>query len=308
MKILIKERNDTEKRSWVKAFSSLGIKTAVWNGGTSAFDTFDSFEPTIFICNAEHLNIDIVKCLNQRPYLKTLINVRPNSTKDIIPTNSNMPVASDLELKLIDQITCDKFLYTSNRNNSLFDYEDLYTINNSADIFLQYTPSIKSDIVYVGDYDNNILNMTLLKLCFDFKYNIKIFGNTKWPVCQYCGVCPDVMSVKSGARINLNFGKDYEILHGFDAPTDLYTNYFYKFFTISTQYSDFPTTSFHTISDFFDMIDRFMNHVEHTYDIIDSHYNYALNNTSLHRVSYILQIMGEYNCQQQITEYLKKYY
>lgn len=306
MKILIKECG-IESYNLTKAFKFLEFNVALWGGPTSSFDVFDSFEPDVFICNGDTLDISMVKCLKERPYVKTLIKVSNNSAKAReLSVKYPIKLATKREIYLIDIIK--PFLYTSNQDVELSGYSNINKVLNSADPFQTYGESVKSDVVYYGIYDkrNGLLNDILYKLCEDFRYNIKIFGPNKFPLSQFCGNVPNENIVRSGAIINLNIGEICDVIEGFEVPTSLYNNYFNKYFTISTAYTDTPAESFISIKDLMDKIEFYVKNPENRNT--KTYYEYALNNTSLHRASQILEIIGEDNCQQKVSQFLKRFY
>lgn len=281
MKILIKDKN-IEKINLCKAFNQLDIRSALWGGPTSAFDVFDRFDPTVFICDIDQINTDILKCLRQRPYLKTIIKVSEN-----------------LKIDHLSEINC--FFYTSNSDTeSMSSFKNIKQIFNSAYPFaLNVTDKIFSDICFFGDYGNPILNKTLVKLCSDFKYNIKIFGNN-WHIAQNCGYIDDIQKerVLAGAKINLHIDLSNEI------PTRIYQNYFNKFFTLTVPLS-IESENFKTVKDFFDKIENLIN--SDLSEKIEYYYNIGKNNTTFHRIGQMLDLIGENNCQEKIASIISRF-
>lgn len=69
MKIMVSNYTDaknTEAIYFHYSLQKMGVQSALWADGSSAFDAFDTIDPDVFICSPKKLTVDILKCLNQR--------------------------------------------------------------------------------------------------------------------------------------------------------------------------------------------------------------------------------------------------
>lgn len=255
MKILIKGYTP-EKRSLVKAFKYLQHQVALWNGPTSAFDTFDKFEPDVFITDVDNINMDVIKCLKQRPYLKSIVK-----TKEVIKDTST---AKDLNI----------IFYSS------VDLGNYPIIRNSADMFIEPVSPIDSEICYVGE-PHPYLIPTLVRSCSKFDYNTKIFGDG-WRMAQYCGKIENENNARSGARINI-------VINSGEASSILYNNYFRGYFTICDP-CDIPHVEFNE-DNFKDVIETYLNNHNLRKEKILEFREFAIKNTSVDRAKEILDLL-----------------
>ena len=117
---------------------------------------------------------------------------------------------------------------------------------NAADIFTftngQVLPEFKCDIAFTGGYwpyKAQVLDKYLMPICKEDVYNIKIFGNSKWPTKCYCGFVPDwcIRHAFKSATICPNLHEPHSQVFGYDIierPFKLLSN---KCFVVSDNVS-----------------------------------------------------------------------
>jgi hypothetical protein len=244
MKILIANDCGQSAHYWqrlglARAFSSVGNEVVMWDTSKkSAYDSFDEFEPDLFIGQTYNVTPALIKCIKQRPLIKVALKASDygylNSKTD---PNSPIVRVTEEERKLVDELRFEIF-----DNLVLFihyhpDYLN-YTHNgwaaegyrieasmNAADLFDYYNGEVreeyKCDIGFCGGYwpyKSQTLNKYILPLCSSFKYKVKIFGNGHWPVPQYHGFIQteDLKYLFKSAVISPNVHEPHSQEFGYD--------------------------------------------------------------------------------------------
>jgi hypothetical protein len=178
----------------------------------------------------------------------------------------------------------------------------------AADIF-DYTngkfrPEFKSDISFVGGYwqgKSQTFNKYLLPLCNEFKYNIKIFGNSNWPVPQYCGYVQNeiVKDVLASATICPQLHEIHSQDFGFDMSERTFKILSNKCFVISDYVKGLEMLFGDKLilatspNDFWEKIDYFIKNPDERLPYIQQGYDEVINrHTYFHRVSEIFTKLG----------------
>lgn len=244
MKVLIcnnagKSAHYFQRLGIARALTACGHEAIIWDINIkSSHDAFDEFEPDIFIGQTESITPGIIDCLLERPYIKVALKASDwgSITSE---ASEKYPIlkVNDEEIINIHKLKRENLInhlfihypqkYINKTHNfwkeelGLITYSDL----NAADIF-SFTNGVpqdkyKCDIIFMGGYwkyKAQVLNKWVLPLCVDFKYNIKIFGNSIWPCPQYCGYLPDgeEANALASAKICINLHEPHSQEYGWD--------------------------------------------------------------------------------------------
>lgn len=230
-----------ERSGWLKAFNSLpNIQCKMYECKKySPFDIFDSFEPDIFIGQLYNLDSAHVKCIYERPALKVCL--RAGDWGDIInePTyfDHNVLYSTDEQIELIkklkDETGQPEFIFThyaqSNMQRTHGYFEQIgikpVGIMLGADIFEYFGAKkdehLKCDLGFLGGYwpyKGINIDKTLLRLCNEKNYNVKIFSANKWPTPYWCGDLPQnkVKNLFKSATICPNIHEPHSTIFGID--------------------------------------------------------------------------------------------
>tara|TARA_Y100000004_G_scaffold55054_2_gene61312 strand:+ start:3684 stop:4736 length:1053 start_codon:yes stop_codon:yes gene_type:complete len=229
------------RMSWLKVFSAMGHEVQIWEKGQRpAFDVFDEFEPDIFMGQTYNLNEATFKCIKQRPHMKVVMRASDwgDIQKDIDLEKYPILVAQEEEKKLLERLKEETgkpdFVHNHYHDNWIRHthnkWEDIgikpISLIHGADIFDFYlrnpVEALRCDIGFVGGYwPYKAINLDeyLIKLCHPVgKYNIKLFGNSNWPVTQYCGriASENVGALFASATISPNISEPHSQDFGYD--------------------------------------------------------------------------------------------
>ena len=229
-----------ERVGWMNAFIRSGIQCVMYNCKTiSAFDVFDEYEPDIFIGQLYNLDSSTIKCLAERPHVKTAFRAGDYSNIPELMNDPNILKTTNEDLQKLDSLLKvanePKFIYTHYTQQDINYTHELFVKNYgltlvgipmSADIEVyhdgKYDPSLECDIGFVGGYwpyKGQVIDKYLTPLCKDYEYSIKIFGNQPWPhVNQYCGYIEDykVKDLFASAKICPNLSEPHSQKYGID--------------------------------------------------------------------------------------------
>jgi len=79
MRVLIQDYSSpdtTEPMYLCQSFNTVGIQSVLWNSDqSSAYDTFDSFLPNLFIAHFQRITSDCIKYLSQNRHITTILNM-----------------------------------------------------------------------------------------------------------------------------------------------------------------------------------------------------------------------------------------
>lgn len=218
-----------------RAFTALGHDVVMWQKDQKAtHDAFDELEPDLFIGQTYNLTDSIIEAIMERPHLKVIckagdwgMDVNTDKYKILMATEEE----KDKVLKLKEQTGQPEFLYIyyhpdyiSQTHKGWIDAGiSVHSIINACDVF-DYTggqilDEFKSDICFIGGYWNYKaieIDQYLLPICN--KYHTKIFGNSPWPIYQYCGMIPNeyVKHAFASSLVCPNLNEPHARRYGFD--------------------------------------------------------------------------------------------
>lgn len=195
---------------WAKAFNASGHEALLWDiGSQPAFDVFDQFEPDIFMGQTYNLDKATFKCIKERPHLKVVLRASDwgDIQQEIDLDKYPILVASDEEKSLIERLKKETgkpdFVHNHYHDNWLKvthnKWEDIgvkpVSLIHGADVIEHLNPIknplFESDVSFIGGYwPYKAVNLDryIIPLCHPVgKYNVKIFGNSDWPVSQFLG-------------------------------------------------------------------------------------------------------------------------
>ncbi len=214
MKVLISNdgpcANYYIRAGWMNALNAAGLTARMWDIHTvPAFDAFTSFEPDVFIGQTYNIDRAQMKCIKARPRMKVVCTASNwgAGDKDIDPVKYPILFATDEEKKRIELLKKETgkpdfvFIHydSSDIERTMGRWKDIGVIPMSllsgADLISYYgstvVESLKADVGIVSGwwpYKGKNLNKYILPLCEPLgKFKVKIFGNQKWPVGQFCG-------------------------------------------------------------------------------------------------------------------------
>lgn len=202
----------TVRNGWGNVFRALGHQFAFWDpeGNKPAFDIFAEYEPDILLACTYSVDKALFRCIASRPHLKVglfasswgpMVNDIDIKKYPIVKTNYQ-------EQCIIEALYSNTkkphfvFIHAPQRHleGVLGGWRSIgvnpLSILNAADIYTYFGGEIKeeyvSDCSFVGgywDYKARNLKKYILPLCHrSKKLNIKIWGNSSWPVANYLGV------------------------------------------------------------------------------------------------------------------------
>ena len=224
-----------ERVSWLQAFNNIsGVSAMMYDcKNSSAFDVFNSFNPDIFIGQLYNLDEPTFRCIKSRPWLKVALRAGDWGEHDFSENGRyNVLQTSENEIKNLEKLKketgepsfvfCHYLQEDMNITHSLFKEKlgiDAVSIMLSGNVNAYYNSAyeedLSCDIAFVGGYwpyKGLIIDQMLTPLCYDYKYNIKIFGNQVWPhVNQYCGFLDEnrVSSLFKSAKICPNLSEPH---------------------------------------------------------------------------------------------------
>ena len=303
-----------------RAFHACGHEVQVWDiHNTPTMDMFDGFNPDLFLGQTYNTTRAVCTAIKERPHMKVIMKAGDwGSLTDTIDSEKyGVLKANENEKRLI----LDLYNETEKPDYVHIHYpQDFieqthgYWIQNgipaygellASDIF-EYVNGRKcsefeSDITFIGGYwayKAQTFNKYLVPLCNDFKYKIKIFGNSHWPVPQYCGFVYNelIKDVFASATICPNLSEPHSQDFGFDIierPFKLLSN---KCFMISDYVEGLNMVFGDKIvmakspEDFWEKIDYFIKNPDDRLEYIQNGFNEVINHhTYFHRVEDIFR-------------------
>ena len=316
-----------ERSAWIKAFNNIpGIEATMYEcKNVPAFDIFNKVEPDIFIGQLYNLDSATIKCIKNRPWMKVALRAGDwgTQTKDIDFQHFNTLTTTDEQIRLLQSLKQEtgqpEFIYCHYLQDDMFSTHNYFeselgikpvSIMLCADMHAyynaKYNPDLACDIGFVGGYwpyKGIIIDQVLTPLCFPVgQYNIKIFGNQRWPhVNQYCGhidshlepdlfasatICPNLSEPHAHAYgIEIN-ERSFKILcaGGFCIADNVLSHR--KIFQDGVVFADSP-------GDFRDKIDYYLKNPDQRTPIIKRGREIVLrNHTNFHRAAQFLRHFG----------------
>lgn len=237
---------DCGKTAWY--YQALGLSRALtacdhecflwFTDKMSEFDFFDEIEPDLFIGQTYRVTKALVDCIKERPALKVIMKAGDSGEySDKVAQEFPILIASTVEKEMINYLRKETgkpdFLFIHYHPDSVkYTHENwinngyqVESLMNAADVFsfTRGKPQKKyeCDIMFLGGYwpyKAKVLDKWLLPLCKDFKYKIKIFGNSPWPCPQYCGFLPEgeEANALASAKICVNLHEPHSQKYHFD--------------------------------------------------------------------------------------------
>lgn len=222
-----------------RAFEAAGHKPFIWDiSSRSAIDMFDEFEPDIFIGQSYNITPTIANLIRERPHLKVELKMSDwgplsEEVKKKHPITYVTQQEQDILLKLYED--------TGKPNYGHIHYHPDYIrethggwIDAGIPVFSQLSAAdtfeftngqpkkeLECDVCFIGGYwpyKAKILDSWLVEFCNNTKLRVKIFGNSPWPVHQYCGFIPPGMTrdAIASAKVCVNLHEPHSQEYGFD--------------------------------------------------------------------------------------------
>ena len=313
-----------QRMAWANAFQACGIQTAVWDCKTiPAFDVFDSFEPDLFLGQSYNLTPDVIKCIYERPHLK--VGLRAGDWGDhgssVDTSRFNVLFCSPKEIETLKKlkeetgqpefvhihypenaisVTHNNFEKIGIRAVSLMMCADTMTYSNAKP-----DPTLKCDLGFVGGfwpYKGQVITPYLFPLLHPInKYKVKIFGNQRWLVNQYCGVIADdkVKDLFVSAKICPNLSEPHAQEFGFDVNERIFKILCAGGFCISDNVEGYKDTFGDCVpiaenpEHFEQLVNYYLENPQETCDISKRGSRLVLeNHTGFHRIAEILKEFG----------------
>lgn len=223
-----------------RAFHACGHEVQMWDiKNIPTNDIFDSFEPDLFLGQTYNATRTLCSAIKERPHMKVIMkagdwgSLADKVDSDLYGVLKANETEKKLMLDLHDETGKPDYVhihypqvYVDQTHeywvqHGIPAYEDLLASDIFEYVNGQKRPEFESDISFIGGYwgyKGQTFNKYLVPLCNDFRYKIKIFGNSHWPVPQYCGYVPDalVKDVLASATICPNLSEPHSQVFGFD--------------------------------------------------------------------------------------------
>lgn len=243
MKILI--QNDGRHAHYyirlglARAFEACGHQAFIWDiDQIPAVEIFDNFEPDIFIGQSYNITPTIANLIRERPHLKVELKASDwgplsDKVKDEFPITYVTQKEKDILLKLHEDTNQPTYMHIHYHPDYIRETHGgwidsgipVYSQLSAADTFEftngQKRPELECDVCFIGGYwpyKANVLDRWLVEFCNKTKLRVKIFGNSPWPVHQYCGYIPPNLTKDaiSSAKICVNLHEPHSQKYGFD--------------------------------------------------------------------------------------------
>jgi hypothetical protein len=317
-----------------RAFTAADHEVILWEmGDKPVFDAFDELEPDLFIGQTYNANEQVIKAIKERPHLKVIMKGGDwGELSDGIGPEYGVLHATEKEkraiLDLHEETGLPNYIYIHYHPSFVEKTHGSWAENgipihpnmSASDVF-DYTngqklPEFESDICFIGgywEYKAQNLNKYILKLCEDYKYRIKIFGNSPWPVAQYCGFIPNnlVKHALASATICPQIHEPHSNVYGFDVIERIFKLLSNKCFCVSDYVAGLDmlfgddVVMVKTPEEFKERIDYFLQNPEDRQGYIDRGYEAVMNeHTYFHRAADIFHHLG---MNDEATNVLNKY-
>lgn len=322
MKILI--QNDGRHAHYfirlglARAFEACGHQVFIWDVGTvPATDVFDEFEPDIFIGQTYNTTPTIIRLIKERPHLRVEMKagdwgVLSSEVSKKYPITMATQQEKDTILALYEETGRPNYLHIHYHP----DYIDgthggwktagiqVYSQLSAADIFEftngQKLKEFECDVCFIGGYwpyKAKVMDNWLVNFCNKTKLRVRIFGNSPWPVSQYCGFIPPEYAkhALASAKVCVNLHEPHSQEYGFDIverPFKLLSN---NCCTVTDYveglYNLIPNGMIHTKTpqEFAEQIEFYCNSVKRFGIAHSGHETVMLNHTYMNRVEEIFE-------------------
>jgi len=329
MKILIANDGPTAfyyiRLGLARAFTAAGHQVTLWDiTKQPVFDVFDEVEPDLFLGQTYNTSRSLVNAIKERPHMKVIMKAGDWGPlcEDIMKGDYGVLMASPEEqariLALHEETGKPDYVHIYYHPHFLKSTHggwidagiNVHSHMLGADVF-DYTngtsmEQFKSDLTFIGGYwpyKARNINAYLLSLCLDYKYRIKIFGNSHWPVAQYCGFAPQGMErhILASATITPQIHEPHSTTYGFDMSERTFKLMANKCFVVSDYVAgldylfgeDECLVLTKTPEEFRERIDYFLQHPDERLGYIERGYQKVMDeHTYFHRVRDIFTNLG----------------
>lgn len=202
------------RSGWGKVFVACGHQFTFWQPELKpAFDAFGETEPDLFIGTTYDLDRAQIKNITSRPNMKVILfaSAWGPYLKDVDLKQYPLVVAGEQEKRTIEKLKMETgkpdfvFIHAHDRwfEGTMSGWRDIGVepvgILNAADTFDylggRFRKELASHVAFVGGYwpyKARNLDRYILPLCQPSSgLNVKLFGNSQWPVPQYLGLIED---------------------------------------------------------------------------------------------------------------------
>ena len=324
MKILIADDGPLAhhfiREAFGKALSVSGYETMFWDiRKKPVYDAFDQFEPDLVFLQGYNLTESTVKCIEERPEMKIVMRVSDWSEfNDEIIDEYPVIKAGEKEINFLNHIKtlpnklllqthhCKEYLELTHQrwiDNGF----NLYAFENFGDVFEytngEYIENLSCDLIFIGGYwgyKARNLDKYIMPLCDPNKnYNLRIFGNQRWPGSKYCGFIPQDISKHAlkSSKICLSVHEPHSNKFGYDIVVRPYNLMLNKCLMISDYVEGlvkrFPeANTYKTPDDYISAIDRLLSHTEFQEEKIEHLYQEVLTkHTAFERMTDIFSML-----------------
>ena len=222
------------------ALKLMGHDFIFWNPQKPIMDLFDEYRPDIFIGTTFDLQRSWVTAFKAHPQIKVVLKGGNWGENDDKIDKARYPIvfASDREKKAFellkketgkpDLVMCHYHPNKVPLTMGLWESIGIKPVGimNAADTTLYFNgvskPHLESDVAFIGGYwpyKAQNLDKYIVPLCSpSSNLNVKIFGNQRWHVANYCGMIrdEDVKDVYRSAKVCPNVSEPHAVDLGFD--------------------------------------------------------------------------------------------
>ena len=310
---------------WMSALQEMGYDSQIWPEGTPAFDIFDIIEPDVFVGTTYDLDRATIKCILERPNMKVALksnNWGPIDEKiDLakfpigISTENERRKVLDLVEKAGNRVLLFNWYHTNRMEETMgfWDEAGVPTIGlQPAADTTKYRESLpkeelECDLGFIGGYwgyKGQNIKKYLIPLCEPVgKYNIKIFGSSKWSVPQYLGHISTETenNLFSSAKICPNISEPHANEFGFEVNERVFKVSACKGFCISDNIASLTEDIFGDSmptatcgESFRDLVDYYLKHPDERRQKAEKCYSIVIGgHTYFHRMDSLLKKLKE---------------
>lgn len=307
------------------AFQHANHQIFWWNPKLKCeFDIFSEVNPDLYMAESYNLTRAEIKCVEQRPNMKVILKsfnwgeIDSKIDRRIYPIG--ISDAKEQETICDMRRRCGKpdFLYNYYHANKMkatmgFWEENgvpILSLQQAADIYTYQPtkpdPRMISDVVMIGGawgFKSREMDAYMRRITFPVgKFNVKIFGNSRWSYPQYISpiTIEDEVSAYSSATICPNFFEPHHIF-GFELNERLFKLGACKAFQLCQRtgglddvFTNEEVVTFESPEEFEHLCRKYIKNPELRQPHIDAAYNTVMStHTYDHRVKYILEKIGE---------------
>lgn len=314
-----------ERTSWLQAFNDIkGVSAMMYDcKNNSVFDVFNTFNPDIFIGQLYNLDEPTFRCLKSRPWVKVALRAGDWGEYDFSENGRyNILQSTEEDIRKLEKLKeetgepsfvfCHYLQKDIEKTHSFFRNKlgiktasIMLSGNINSYYASKYDENLDCDIGFVGGYwpyKGIVIDKMLTPLCYNNKYNIKIFGNQVWPhVNQYCGFIEEskVADLFKSAKICPNISEPHAHAFGIEINERAFKVLLAGGFCIGDNVASHKHIFKNGVafaeneSEFMDMVDFFLKNPEERLKIKNIGRSIVLNNhTNFHRAADFLYNFG----------------